>query len=75
MNKAARNERRKITATAVNTLAVSMVVTGAVVPIVTLSYQLGEPKTRFWALFMLTWLAFGFGLHLVSRQILEGLEE
>jgi hypothetical protein len=38
MNNTARNERTKITATAINNLAVALVVTGLIVPSVSLAY-------------------------------------
>ena len=43
MNKVARNERRRITATALNNLSVSLIVTGVIIPVVGLAYQMTYP--------------------------------
>ena len=75
LNKAGRNERRKITATAANNVAVSFFVTGIVLPVVSSAYQLSTPHTRYWGLFAVVWLAVGIIFHIVSRHILGGIEE
>lgn len=54
--KAARNERRKITATAFNNLAVAFVVTGAIVPLVSYFYEMVAPKTTYWPVFVVLWV-------------------
>lgn len=41
------NDRRKIIATAANKFAVSLIVTGVFVPVVTLAYQLTVPSTSY----------------------------
>lgn len=71
----ARNERRRLTATFLNTIAVAFVVTGVIVPMISLTYQLTTPQTRCWPIFSLAWFAFGIGLHLIARHILNGVEE
>lgn len=73
--KAARNDRRRLTATFLNTIAVAFVVTGVIVPVISLTYQLTTPQTRYWPVFGLAWLTFGIGLHLIARHILNGVEE
>jgi uncharacterized membrane protein YdcZ (DUF606 family) len=55
LNKAARNEQRKITATAFNNIAVSFVVTGIVVPMVNMGYQMTLPRASYWAFFGGLW--------------------
>ncbi|MBC7801320.1 MAG: hypothetical protein H7Z10_11915 [Gemmatimonadaceae bacterium] len=74
-NKAARNERRKLTATAINTIAMSLVVTGAVVPIVSLAYQVPLPQPMFWVLSVALWMTAGIGMHMIARLLLGGIEE
>ena len=74
-NKTVRSERRKITATALNNVAVSFIVTGLVVPLVSVAYQLSFPRTRYWGLFAVMWLMCGLGLHLASRRMLGDIQE
>ena len=75
MNKTASNERRRITATALNNLSVSLIVTGVIIPVVGLAYQMTYPQTRYWAAFAVMWLAMGIGLHLIARRIVGRIEE
>lgn len=75
MNKTARNERRKITATALNNLAVSFVVTGVVVPIIGLAYTMTYPQDQIWFALAALWLMLGIGFHLVARRIVGRIEE
>ena len=75
LNKSSRNERRKITATAVNNVAVSLVVTGLIVPAVSMAYQLSYPHARYWRLFAISWLVAGLSFHIISRRILGDIEE
>lgn len=74
-NKTARNDRRRLTATFLNTIAAAFVITGVIVPIISLAYQLTTPQTRYWPIFGVAWLGFGIGLHLIARHILKGVEE
>ena len=74
-SKAAHNDRRRLTATFLNTIGVAFVVTGVIVPAISLTYQLTTPQTRNWPLFGLVWFAFGIGLHLIGRQALKGVED
>ena len=74
-NKGVRNERRKITATALNNIAVSLVVTGLIVPAVSMANQLSYPQARFWWVFALFWLAIGVLLHIIARRVLGEIEE
>ena len=43
------NEQRKLAATLFNNVAVAFIVTGFVVPIVSLAYPASAPKGRYWA--------------------------
>jgi hypothetical protein len=64
-----------ISATFANNLGVSFVVTGLVVPAVSLTYQSAYPTTRYWWDFAIFWLIAGIVWHLISRRILGGVEE
>ena len=75
VGKPGRNERRKITATALNNLAAAFLVTGIIVPVVSTAYGLPSPKARYWPAFALLWLASGTGLHWAARHEAEGIEE
>lgn len=75
MNTASRNERRKITATAVNNLAVALVVTGVIVPTVNLAGPAHLPTTGYAYAFALLWIAGGCVLHLAARHVLGRMEE
>lgn len=75
LNKAGRNERRKLTATAVNTIALSFIVTGIVVPVVSLTQVTGNAPAGCPMGFVPVWLAVGAGLHVVARKMPVGLEE
>jgi hypothetical protein len=75
MNKTARNERTKITATAINNLAVALTVTGVIVPSVGLASQLAVPRSGYWYAFALLWAAAGISLDLIARIILGRIEE
>ena len=75
LSRTCRNEKRKITATALNNIAVSFIVTGVVVPVVSAAYRVSIPKTSLWWLFAVVWVATGLGFHVASRRMLEGIEE
>lgn len=75
LNKTARNERTKITATAFNNIAVALLVTGVIVPSVSLAYQFALPHSGYWYAFALLWGGAGVGFHLIARRILERIEE
>jgi len=51
--KAVVNEQRKLAATLFNNVAVAFIVTGFVVPIVSLAYQAAAPRGRYWAAYVL----------------------
>lgn len=68
------NERTKLTANALNTLAVATVVTGIVVPTVKFVYEPGgTPPWPLLVAISLVWLGAGVGLHLIARAVLGRL--
>jgi len=69
-----RNEKRKLTAAALNNIAVATVVTGLVAPVIALSYQFSAPHGRFWIAFPVLWLVAAYGIHQIARRQLERLE-
>jgi hypothetical protein len=75
INKTARNEQRKITATAINNLAVSLIVTGVIVPVLTLVYQFTSPQATYWIGVALLCTVAGLVFHAVSRHLLRRIEE
>lgn len=74
-NQTARNDRRRLTANFINTIAAALVITGNVVPAISVTYNLSIPQTRYWPIFGLAWLTIGLTLHLAARQVLRGVEE
>ena len=67
-------EQTKLTATALNNVAVSVIVTGVVVPAVAYGYGLtGAPAVSRWWLLAIAWFAGGVGLHGGARLLLRGL--
>jgi hypothetical protein len=74
-SKVVRNEQLKLTATAINNLAVAFVVTGFIIPVAALAYQAAFPKTRYWAGFAILWIVAAVVLHYVARRVLEGVKE
>ena len=69
ISKVARNERRKLMATTVNTVGLTIFGVGAVTPLVTSDQPDGSILT--FALFTAILLAF----HAVARRFLKGLED
>ena len=74
-NLTARNDRRRLTANFINTIAAALVITGSVVPVISLTYSLPTPKTGFWPVFLLVWLTIGIATHMTARRVLSGVEE
>lgn len=69
------DEKTKITATFLNGIAISMVVSGGVAPLLASSYQvLGATGTGAIAFISGGWIATGFAVHLLARWILGGLD-
>jgi hypothetical protein len=66
------NERTKLTAAWLNTIAAGSIIAGVVAPSVSLTLVEGVPPVRVF-LFSLVWLLAGIGLHFVARNILKRL--
>jgi multisubunit Na+/H+ antiporter MnhG subunit len=73
------NERWKLTAAWLNTMAAGTVIAGAVTPLVALAYGLRadtEPlATGLVVLLTFIWISAGIGLHFTARAILGRLRE
>ena len=70
------NERWKLTATALNGLAVATMVTGFVAPLVAVSYGVsGVSGASYFAVTGTIWFLAAIGIHMVARAILGGLKE
>lgn len=69
------NERTKLTATLMNTIAAAIFITGVVAPMVALSYDLPGPN-RGWAAALITivWIFAALGIHLLARTLLGRLK-
>lgn len=67
------NEQTKLTATALNNVAVAFLIAGIVAPLVTHAQQPVPPSG--WAILLsLAWLLSGFILHVVARLTLRRLK-
>jgi len=75
VNKSARNERKKLLATTLNTLGLAFVVPGVILPLVTLLYGAEMPKASYWLVFALWWTTQAVLLHLSARTVLGRIEE
>lgn len=70
-----RNERVKLTANLLNTVAAATLVTGVIGPNIALSYGLPGPGGG-WAVLLITvvWLLVGSAIHYLARYVLKGLQ-
>jgi len=68
-----REERTKLTAGWLNTIAAGSIVAGVIAPSVSLTLVQSAPPARL-VLFSIIWLFFGLSLHFIARTILKGLE-
>lgn len=75
MNKAARNERIKITATWFNGAAIAAVAVGCFAPIVAFITSTTHIPGRDLNLLVAAWLFVSVGLHLAARMVLRRIEE
>ena len=75
MNKAARNERLKITATWLNGAAVAALAVGCFAPITGFLMSASSAPLRVLLPILVGWFSVGTGLHFVARQILRRIEE
>ena len=70
------NEQTKLTATALNNVAVAMVVVGALTPIVGMMDQApGSTRSAFLVIGSLGWFLIAMGIHLIARRVLRSLKE
>jgi hypothetical protein len=70
-----RNEQTKLTATALNNVAVAFVIAGFVGPAVALGYGSNAvPQGAITIFVSIVWLFVGFILHSIAKLILRGLE-
>ncbi len=70
------NERWKLTATALNGLAVATMVAGFVAPLVAVSYGVSAAQdATYFAATSAIWFFAAVGIHIVARAILGGLKE
>jgi|HubBroStandDraft_4_1064222.scaffolds.fasta_scaffold726110_2 hypothetical protein len=72
------NERVKLTATWLNTLAAAAIVTGVLAPIAAIIFGLpasGTLSAKSLLFVMLAWLLFGITLHWVARYVIGRLRE
>lgn len=71
------NERTKLTANWLNTLAAGIIVTGAVAPVVAAIYGIPGPSQASYivlALLTVVWIATGTVLHIAARKLLTRLQ-
>lgn len=70
------NERWKLTATALNGVAVATIVTGFVGPLVAVSYGVSTtPGSAYLVGIAASWFLAAIVIHMVARAILGGLKE
>lgn len=73
------NERWKLTANWLNTIAAGTVIAGCVTPLVALAYGLrtNPEAVSTWVIVLLTlvWISVGVALHIMARAILGRLQE
>lgn len=75
MNKSARNERRKLTATFLNTLASGVIIVGGLAPLAAWFYGGSYAPAGPLSAGFLICMAITVGLHLLGRLMLQGIEE
>jgi hypothetical protein len=70
------NERIKLSANALNTLATSMITIGVIAPAIALAYGLSDVHRPVWlfALSAVVWVLIGGALHYAARTLLKGIE-
>ena len=75
--KLARNERKKLSATFLNNVAVAVIATGLVAPFFAVLYGLSSltaEQVRFFGLAAPGWVLMGAAIHYVGRAVLGGLK-
>ena len=72
------NERTKLSATLLNTIAATFVAAGVVAPLVAVYYGFGGPspgmRPGLLLLGIATWLLTALGLHIAARRVLGSLK-
>lgn len=70
------NERRKLTATALNGVAVATMAAGFIAPLVAVSYGVSGARGGFYFLAIgAVWFLAAIGIHIVAIALLGGLRE
>lgn len=72
------NERTKLSAAALNGVAIASIVAGFITPLAALTFGIPGPIGRgvlVAGLASVAWLAVGLGLHFAARRLLGGLKE
>ena len=72
--KAIRNERTKLTCTALNNVGVAIAVTGAVVPLVTLQIGVTAGQVALRITLMVWWLGAGVMFHLLALRLMSRIK-
>jgi hypothetical protein len=77
MNKTVRNERRKLTASLLNSIATALMAAGGFAPVASQVYGFGSNRVDETLVFFSSavCVAMSLVLHLIGRQHLGGLEE
>ena len=71
-----RNERHKLTANALNGVAIATMVAGSIAPLIAASYGFASaPAHRFLALVTAVWFLAAIIIHIMARLVLGGLRE
>jgi hypothetical protein len=74
-SKTVRNERIKLLAAALNTLATTTVASATILPGIATVYGLPHPAGNWWPAISAVWLATGVGVHVLARIALGRLIE
>ena len=74
-NRSGRNERRKLTASYLNTLSAAVITIGAIAPVATVVYGNATPSALVIAIGAVICIGASLILHSVGRWYLGGIEE
>jgi Mg/Co/Ni transporter MgtE len=72
------NERTKLSAAALNGVAIASIVAGFITPLAAVTFGIPGAAARgvgLSTIFSLLWLLIGLGLHFLARRLLGGLKE
>jgi hypothetical protein len=67
------NERIKASANLSNSIANTMIAAGAIGPLAADFYGVTTPKSPYWIVFAICWVASGLAAHAITRKLLGGL--